>query len=128
MKHKNIFIAMLCSSLFLMSGCKKFLDEAPRSGITLGFYYQTEAQAQENVNSLYRRGAPVRYGNAPSAYIGPTATVNTFLTGYFSNSYEGQVLLTMHGRKLTHHQHLSTVPITMNVIWIDSFLSIHISI
>lgn len=118
---------MLCSSLFLMSGCKKFLDEAPRSGITLGFYYQTEAQAQENVNSLYRRGAPVRYGNAPSAYIGPTATVNTFLTGYFSNSYEGQELVTMHARTLTRQQNLRTVSNYMNGIWNDSYQAINIA-
>src|SRR5690606_41809 len=127
MKNKNIFIAMLCSILFAMSACNKFLDESPRSGVTLGFYYQTAAQAQENVNSLYRRGAPVRYGNAASAYIGPTASVNTFLTGYFTNSYEGQELVSMYARTLARQENLRTVSNYMNGIWNDSYQAINIA-
>ena len=127
MKNRNIYIAILCSSLFVMSACNKFLDEEPRSGITLGFYYQTEAQAQENVNSLYRMGAPVRYGSAPSAYIGPTASVNTFLTSYFTNSYEGQELVSMYSRTLTRQQNVRTVSNYVNPIWNDSYRAINIA-
>src|SRR5690554_336047 len=127
MKNKNIFIAILCSSLLVTSACEKFLEEDPRSTITLGTYYQNVSQAQENVNALYRMGAPVRYGVAASAYIGPTASVNTFLTGYFANSYEGQELVSMYSRLLTRQQNLRTVSNYMNAVWNDSYRAINIA-
>ncbi len=74
----------------LTTSCNKFLEEEPKSNLSLESYYKTEGQAEATVNSLYRRGAPQRYALAPSAYVGPTASINTMLTGYFTNSYEGQ--------------------------------------
>ncbi|MGH2624039.1 MAG: hypothetical protein ACRDE7_10255, partial [Sphingobacterium sp.] len=69
MKTKNITISLLTLSLLAFTGCQSFLDEDPRSTITLGFYYKDAAQAEENIISMYRMGAPVRYGVASSAYI-----------------------------------------------------------
>ena len=127
MKIQNILYSFCVVGLLSTTSCKDFLDEDPRSNITLNTYYKDVSQARENVNSLYRTGAPVRYGSAPSAYIGPTASVNTFITGYFSNSYEGQELVTLYARELTRQQNLRIVSNYMNGIWADSYRAIGIA-
>jgi hypothetical protein len=127
MKTKYIAFGLLCSGLLLTTSCSSFLDEDPRSGVTLGAYYKDAAQAVENIRSLYRMGAPVRYGQAGSAYIGPTASINSMLTGYFSNSYEGQELITMYARQLTRQQNTRIVSNTMSTIWNDSYRAINIA-
>src|SRR5690606_7627219 len=127
MKTKNIVFALLCVGLFGTSSCSSFLEESPRAQATLADFYQNEAQALENVTTLYRMGAPVRYGVASSAYIGPTASINSFLTGYFSNNYEGQELVCLYARQLTRQQNERIVSNTMNSIWNDSYKSINIA-
>ncbi|MGO3107954.1 MAG: RagB/SusD family nutrient uptake outer membrane protein [Sphingobacterium sp.] len=127
MKTKNIIIALLSATLLTTTGCESFLDEDPRSTIPSGEYYKNAAQAQENIIAMYRRGAPVRYGVASSAYIGPTASINTFLTGYFSNNYEGQELVCLYSRQLTRQQNARTVSNTMNSIWNESYQAINVA-
>ncbi len=127
MKTKYIAIAVLLGSMVGLNSCKDFLDEEPRSGVTSGVYYQNEAQAQENVNTLYRLGIPVTYASAGSAYIGPSASINTMLTGYFTNSYEGQELVTLYARQLTRQQNTRIVSNTMNGIWNDSYRAINVA-
>src|SRR5690606_9565002 len=127
MKTKKILFALLCGGLLTASSCSSFLDEDPRSAVTSAAYYQNEAQARENITSMYRMGAPVRYGVATSAYIGPTASVNTFLTGYFSNDYEGQELISMYSRQLSRQQNIRIVSNTMNSIWNESYRAINIA-
>ena len=82
MKTKNIVLALMLGGVLMTTGCEGFLDEDPRSSLTTGAYYKNAAQAEENINSMYRMGAPVRYGSAPSAHIGPTASISSMLTGY----------------------------------------------
>ena len=125
MKTKNIATALILAVLIGLNSCKDFLEEDPRSGVTLGQYYKDQAQALENVNALYRMGAPLRYAAAGSAYIGPTASINNMLTGYFSNSYEGQELVTQYARQLTRQQNTRTVSNTMNTIWNESYRAIN---
>lgn len=127
MKTKNIAIALLLAGLAGLNSCKDFLDENPRNQVTSGVYYQNEAQAQENVNTLYRMGAPVRYASAGSAYLGPTASINTMLTGYFTNSYEGQELVSLYARQLTRQQNTRIVSNTMNNIWNESYQAINVA-
>ncbi len=127
MKTKNIAMALLSLALFVNISCESFLDEDPRSTVTAGFYYENAAQAEENIISMYRRGAPDRYGVATSAYIGPTASINTFLTGYFSNNYEGQELVCLYSRQLTRQQNSRIVSNTMNSIWNESYTAINIA-
>lgn len=127
MKTKNIIIVLILGWMTALSSCKGFLDEEPRNKVTSGVYYQNEAQAQENVNTLYRMGAPVRYASAPSAYIGPTASINTMLTGYFTNSYEGQELVTLYARQLTRQQNTRIVSNTMNTIWNECYQAINVA-
>ncbi|PPL02435.1 RagB/SusD family nutrient uptake outer membrane protein [Parapedobacter indicus] len=127
MKTKNIAIALLCGSAFTFGACESFLDEAPRSAVTSVAYYQNEAQAQGQVNSLYRMGAPLRYASAGSAYIGPNASINSMLTGYFTNSYEGQELICLYSRELTRQNNTRIVSNTMNSIWNDCYRAINIA-
>lgn len=128
MKTRNIILGLMCATVTLsFNACKGFLEEEPRSTVSRGVYYENEAQAIENVNSMYRRGAPVRYGVAASAYIGPTASISTMLTGYFTNSYEGQELISQYSRLLTRQQNTRIVSNTMNTIWNESYQSINIA-
>lgn len=100
MKTNKLF-AILAAGLLLTS-CNDWLQENPKSTITSASFYTTEAQAEQNVNALYRSGAPGRFANAGSAYVGPTMTVPEMLTGYFWNKdYEGQEIYCMQARQLT---------------------------
>src|SRR5690606_16788146 len=127
MKTKNIVIALLCGGVVTFSACESFLEEAPRSAVTSVAYYQNEAQAQGQVNSLYRMGAPMRYASAGSAYMGPNASINGMLTGYFTNSYEGQELVSLYARQLNRQENTRTVSNTMNSIWNDCYRAINIA-
>ena len=127
MKTKNFAIAILLTGALGLSSCEKFLEEKPLSNETLNFFFKTEAQAIANVNALYRRGAPVRYGNAGSAYLGPTASIPTFLTGYFTNAYENQELVCLYSKQLNRQQNTRIVSNTMNTIWNESYSSINIA-
>lgn len=127
MKNKNILFACLFAGLLGTTSCQDFLEENPKSAVTSSVYYQTAAQAEENIISMYRMGAPVRYGVATSAYIGPTASITSFLSGYFSNNYEGQELISMYSRLLTRQDNVRTVSNTMNSIWNDSYRVINIA-
>jgi len=126
-QNYKLLYSLILGGTLLFSSCEKFLEEEPRSGVTLGQYYQTQAQAEGNINSLYRRGAPTRYSNAGSAYLGPTASINTMLTGYFTNSYEGQEVVCKLARELTRQGNVSIVSGTMNGVWDGCFQTINIA-
>ena len=89
---KKILTSMMaCACLVGFSACDGFLDEEPRSELTSTNYYLSEAHALQNVNSLYRTGAPARLSST-GAYQGSIAQIQGALTGYFTNTYEGQEL------------------------------------
>lgn len=118
---------LLLTGVVLTTSCNKFLEEEPRSNLSLENYYKNAGQAKATVNSLYRRGAPQRISYASSAYIGPTASVTTMLTGYFTNSYEGQERVCLFSRELTRQQNTNLISSTMNSIWDDSYKAINIA-
>ncbi|WP_294185354.1 RagB/SusD family nutrient uptake outer membrane protein [uncultured Sphingobacterium sp.] len=124
---KNKLFMLLLAGMALTTSCNKFLEEEPRSNLSLEQYYANDGQAMATVNSLYRRGAPSRYSVAASAYVGPTASINTMLTGYFINSYEGQEQICLFARQLTRQQNTSVVSSTMNTIWDESYKAINIA-
>ncbi|MDR1503475.1 MAG: RagB/SusD family nutrient uptake outer membrane protein [Prevotella sp.] len=107
--------------------CNSFLEESPKSQIVKDTYYSTPAQALANVNFLYRVGAQGRMSNAGSAYVGPNASVDGMLTGYFINSYEGQELACRYARLLTRSTSLSTLSNLLNDIWDNCYLAINVS-
>lgn len=127
MKRNKLIIALGLGLFVSTSSCTKFLDEAPLSSIIKETYYKTELQASGNINSLYRRGAPTRYSSAGSAYLGPQASINTMLTGYFTNSYEGQELVCKYARELTRQNNVSMISGTMDGVWNSAYEAINIA-
>lgn len=124
---KKIVYIFTCTSLLLMTACDSFLEENPKSSTTSTAYYETEAQALANVNYLYRSGAPGCMSSANSAYIGPVASVDAMLTGYFINSYEGQEMICQYARLLTRQQYTNTVSSTVNGIWDNCYQAINVA-
>lgn len=125
---KNILtIATACALLVGFSSCNDFLQEESKSALTAGDYYQTQAQAESNVNYLYRTGAPSVTTGAGSAYIGPFSSVTGQLTGYFTNSYEGQELTCKYSRELTRQQNTMTVSVSMDGIWDACYKAINVA-
>jgi len=124
MKKILVFISL---SLFLLTSCDKFLEESPKSSLTDVDYYKTEAQAKENVNYLYRNGAPRRISYASSAYIGPKESIFGMLTGYFSNSYEGQEVVCRYSRLLTRQDHTNEISDTSDDIWDNCYNAINVA-
>jgi len=114
-------------SLLFMTSCNNFLDESPKSALTEVDYYKTEAQATANVNYLYRNGAPRRISYASSAYIGPKASITGMLTGYFSNSYEGQEVVCKYSRLLTRQEHTNEISDTSDDIWDNCYNAINVA-
>ena len=98
---KIVTTAILCAGLVGFTGCDSFLDEEPKSEITLATYYQTEDDIVGNVNYLYRNGAPDMMGSMNGAYRGSSASVMNMVTGYFTNEYEGQEVDCQYARNLT---------------------------
>lgn len=124
--RKILTIAILCVGLAGMTSCN-FLDENPKSSLTSVDYYKTAEQAEANVNYLYRNGAVMRIAQAPSAYIGPNASISGMLTGYFTNSYEGQEVVCKYARELTRQQNTSTVSSMIDGVWDECYKSINIA-
>ena len=124
---KKIVYILAFTGLLSITSCESFLEENPKASTTSAAYYKTEAQARGNLNYLYRNGAPGRISNAGSAYLGPRASIDAMLTGYFANSYEGQEITCMYARLLTRQQNTSTVSITINDIWDNCYRAINVA-
>lgn len=125
---KNILtIATACALLAGFSSCNDFLEEESKSSLTAGDYYKTQAQAEANVNYLYRTGAPSVLTSAGSAYVGPFSSITGQLTGYFTNSYEGQELTCKYSRELTRQQNTMTVSVTIDGVWDDCYKAINVA-
>lgn len=112
---------------FCMTSCDEFLEESPKSSLTDVDYYKTETQATENINYLYRNGATQRISQASSAYIGSKSSIAGMLTGYFSNSYEGQEVVCRYSRLLTRQDHTNEISDTSDDIWDNCYRSINVA-
>ncbi|RNL93474.1 RagB/SusD family nutrient uptake outer membrane protein [Sinomicrobium pectinilyticum] len=124
---KNIWQILSISTLLLSVSCSDFLDENPKSTVSSGNYYQTEAQAESNVNYLYRNGASQRIAAAPSAYVGSHSSVMGMLTGYFTNSYEGQEVVCRYSRLLTRQDHTNEISANSDGMWDNCFKAINVA-
>jgi hypothetical protein len=80
---------ILFAGLFFLMSCEDFLDEEPKSEMSVGQYFSEPSHAYNAVNSLYRDGFPGFFG-AGSAYRGNTAMIGGYLSGLFDNEYKGQ--------------------------------------
>ena len=118
---KILTIAVACAGLLSFTACNSFLDEEPKSTLTDVAYYKTQSQMESNVNYLYRTGAIGSYVDFGSAYIGPFASIQEELTGYFSNSYEGQEIVCRYTRELTRQQNTMQLASKMDKVWDDCY-------
>ena len=124
---KKILTSMMaCACLVGFSACDGFLDEEPRSELTSTNYYLSEAHALQNVNSLYRTGAPARLSST-GAYQGSIAQIQGALTGYFTNTYEGQELTYKYGREMTRQQNTMTVGVALGGEWDAAYKAINVA-
>jgi len=124
---KEIIYGLVCAGMLTLTACDSFLEEDPKASMTSAAYYTTESQVQANVNYLYRSGATGRISNAGSAYLGPKASIDGILTGYFTNSYEGQEVVCLYARQLTRQSNTSTVSSTVNDIWDNCYKAINVA-
>ncbi|WP_319267637.1 RagB/SusD family nutrient uptake outer membrane protein [uncultured Draconibacterium sp.] len=120
-------ILFLLVGVFTLTSCDEFLEESPKSSITDVDYYKTESQATENVNYLYRNGATIRIAHASSAYIGSKSSILGMLTGYFTNSYEGQEVVCRYSRLLTRQGHTNEISGTSDDIWDNCYRTINVA-
>ena len=85
---KKISIYILAVTALVLASCSKWLQEEPKTNSDGSMYSDVEYQSRTNY--LYRHGAVTQIASAGSAYIGPNASINGMITGYFKNDYEGQ--------------------------------------
>ena len=104
----KIMIFAACACLALAS-CNDFLEERPKSLLSSRDFNKAEAQIRSNINGLYRRGAVTAHSSVASAYFGSAMTIPGMLTGYFSNSYEGQERVCAYARTLTRQEQTNNV-------------------
>ena len=62
---------------------------------------------------------------AGSAYVGPFSSITSMLTGYFTNSYEGQEFVCKYSRELTRQENTMNVSGTMDGVWDDCYKAIN---
>ena len=117
---------MACACLVGFSACDSFLDEEPKSQLTSNNYYLSEAHALQNVNYLYRTGAPARLSST-GAYQGSIAQIQGALTGYFTNTYEGQELTYRYGRLMTRQENTMTVGVALGGEWDAAYKAINVA-
>lgn len=125
---KILTTAFLCAGLAAFTACDSFLDEEPKSSLTLSTYYKTSSDIIENVNYLYRNGAPDMMGNMTGAYRGSSLSVMNMVTGYFTNEYEGQEVDCAYARQLTRQNFTqSCCNYLTNSAWENCYKVINIS-
>ena len=117
---------MACACLMGFTACDSFLDEEPKGVLTSNNYYLSEAHALQNVNYLYRTGVPARISST-GAYQGSIAQIQGALTGYFTNTYEGQELTYKYGREMIRQQNTMTVGNTLMGEWTQSYKAINVA-
>ena len=117
---------MACACLVGFSACDSFLDEEPKGTLTSNNYYLSQAHAEQNVNYLYRTGAPARL-TSTGAYAGSIAQIQGALTAYFTNSYQGQELTYQYGREMIRQQNTMTVGVTLGSEWTQAYKAINVA-
>ena len=124
---KKILTSMVaCACMVGFSACDSFLDESPKDQLTTNSYYLSPAHAQQNVNYLYRTGVPARISST-GAYAGSIAQIQGCMTGYFTNTYEGQELTYKYGKEMIRQQNTMTVGNTLMGEWTNAYKAINVA-
>ena len=87
--NKIILSIISISTLCFTTGCSSFLDESPKSEMSVDQYFKAPDHAKSAVNNLYRVGVP-SFNGAGSAHSGPIIMNNGYLSGFFDNEFKGQ--------------------------------------
>lgn len=124
---KILTVAIVCAGLTGFTACSDFLEEEPKSILTNVAYYQTQAQAEANVNRLYRYGVVNCITDFGSAYVSSFASIGEDLTGYFTNSYEGQEIVCRYSRELTRQQNTMQLASKMDYVWDRCFNGVNVA-
>ena len=115
----KIFLVLLLA--MVSYGCDDFLEEAPRSEISLDQFFTEPEHAQNAINSLYRTGAPQLYTSG-GVYSGKQAMYGQYMSGFFDNEYKGQEPYIQFAQQLTLNA-INTDGF-MNDIWSGMYASI----
>ncbi|MCD7914601.1 MAG: hypothetical protein LUG96_04650 [Tannerellaceae bacterium] len=88
---KKIFLGLLfVTGLSISVSCTDFLEETPRTELTLEQYFRTAEHAQSAVNKLYRDGVTYMY-HPHSVFSGEFIMFGPYLSGLYDNQdYKGQ--------------------------------------
>jgi len=86
--------------LTVTTACTDFLDEDPKSQITSSQFLITESQAEQNINYLYRTGAPSLFAST-GIYNGTKSMLGGYVSGYFDNEYAGQEVVVQYSKSLS---------------------------
>lgn len=120
---KNIILKLSCIAFAVMVvSCDSFLDEKPKSSMSMDQNFSTPAHALSAVNALYRVGAPNFVANG-GVYGMQTAANGGYLSGFFDNEYKGQEIVCDYSQKLTlTGQNISN---SLDPMWDECFTSIN---
>lgn len=94
---KKLLIIIMTLGLF--ASCDEFLEEEPRSEMSVDQFFSYPSHAYNAVNVLYRSGAPTFYSTG--VYGGSRAMLGGYMTGLFDNDYKGQEVHVQHSQNLT---------------------------
>lgn len=86
-------------ALGFFASCDEFLQEEPRSEMSVDQFFSYPTHAYNAVNILYRNGAPSFYSTG--VYGGSRAMLGGYMSGLFDNDYKGQEVHVQHSQNLT---------------------------
>ncbi|MDG5800984.1 RagB/SusD family nutrient uptake outer membrane protein [Marinilabiliaceae bacterium ANBcel2] len=115
-------LIILFFGLLFMASCDDFLEESPKSEMSIHQYFSDPSHAYNSVNRLYRDGVP-SFFHAGSAYRGTTMMLGGYMSGFFDNpEYKGQEVHVIECHNLT----LTPVNISgfLDDVWTPCYVAI----
>ncbi|MDR1200620.1 MAG: RagB/SusD family nutrient uptake outer membrane protein [Tannerellaceae bacterium] len=120
---KNRIVKLSCIAfLGIAVSCEGFLEEKPKSSMSMNQNFSTPAHAQSAVNALYRIGAPNFVADG-GVYNMQTAANGGYLSGFFDNEYKGQEIICDYSQKLSITA--QNIANSLDKMWDDPFTSIN---
>jgi hypothetical protein len=120
---KKITTALFCATLLALvfASCSDFLEENPKTDMSMNQNFSAPAHARNAVNGLYRQGAPNYYADG-GVYMPQKATHGGFISGFFDNEYKGQEVICDYSQKLANTpQNIATYT---DAVWDDAYKAI----
>lgn len=119
---KKITIGIVCASLLATTtACSDFLEEKPKTEMSISQYYKAPEHAQAAVNKLYSSGVP-EFVDASSAHNAPKASYGAYLSGFYDNEFKGMNVIVQHSQALSISA--LNISIEMDNIWDGCYTAI----